>query len=59
MMTSKYYMWLSRFMEMNSDYLYFHKLLSVVLIISVTFLSNLELSGKDGQHFTRFCFHYF
>jgi hypothetical protein len=39
---SKYYMWLSRFMEMNSDYLYCHKLLSVVLIISVTFLSNLE-----------------
>ena len=29
-------------MEMNSDYLYYNKLLSVVLIISVTFLSNLE-----------------
>lgn len=42
MVTSEYYMWLSRFMEMNSDYLYCHKLLSVVLIICGTFLSNLE-----------------
>jgi hypothetical protein len=37
LVTSKYYMWLSRFMEMNSDYLYCPKLLPVVLIISATF----------------------
>jgi len=40
--TIEYYMWLSKLLEMNSDYLYCHKLLSVVLIISVTFLSILE-----------------
>lgn len=34
MVTSEYCMWLSKFLEMNSDYLYCHKLLSVVLFLS-------------------------